>query len=181
MANFRRNPQSPAGIPVAWGASTLHRCTLYDAIMVPPGEEDGTLGYDPIGRYRRQALHHVERNWNEDGGPIVRGFGHMYHYRVSADGRLWRTQPEELITWHARAANLNGLGICCDLGPSRMPATHPTGGIEGSTRLALLPSPGDSRHEARRMGSWRASQAGKQHYVSWGAALMGASLSREGD
>ena len=52
---------------------------------------------------------------------VFRGFGLMYHYRVSADGRIWRTQPEELVTWHARAANYNGLAICCDLGPGQTP------------------------------------------------------------
>ncbi len=39
----------------------------------------------------------------------------------TADGRVWRTQPEELVTWHAHAANLNGLAICCDLGPGQKP------------------------------------------------------------
>src|SRR5207249_7205528 len=77
--------------------------------------------YDPMQRYIAQAKDHMARNWNTEGGPIIRGFGLMYHYRVSADGRIWRTQPEELVTWHARAANYNGLAICCDLGPGQSP------------------------------------------------------------
>lgn len=89
----------------------------YDAVRVPAGE------YDPIARYKAQARYHMKRNWNEGGGPPVYGFGLMYHYRVSADGRIWCTQPETLLTWHAHSANYAGLAICCDLGPGQEP-TH---------------------------------------------------------
>jgi N-acetylmuramoyl-L-alanine amidase len=92
----------------------------YDAVAVPP-PKDGALGYDPIARYISQAKYHMGKNWNEGRGPIVRGFGLMYHYRVSADGRLWRTQPDNLVTWHARNANYAGLAVCCDLGPGQQP------------------------------------------------------------
>ncbi len=88
----------------------------YDAVAVP--SEKGA-GYDPVARYIEQARYHMQKNWNEGSGPPVRGFGFMYHYRVSSDGRIWRTQPEELVTWHARAANMNGLAVCCDLGPGQ--------------------------------------------------------------
>lgn len=87
----------------------------YDAVSVPPSGPSG-LGYDPVERYIQQARYHMQKNWNEGAGPAVRGFGLMYHYRVSADGRVWRTQPEELITWHSHAANGRGLAVCCDLG-----------------------------------------------------------------
>ena len=100
----------------------------YDAVSVPPSK-DGTLGYDPVERYIAQAQYHMSKNWNEGAGPIVRGFGLMYHYRVSADGRLWRTQPDELVTWHARNANYSGLAVCCDLGPDQKPSSSQLCGL----------------------------------------------------
>lgn len=93
----------------------------YDAVALPFAGVQVATSYDPVQRYIVQAKYHMSRNWNTQGGPIIRGFGLMYHYRISADGRIWRTQPEELVTWHARAANYNGLAICCDLGPGQMP------------------------------------------------------------
>lgn len=101
----------------------------YDAVYVPP-TKGGTLVYDPLARYIEQALYHIHKNWNEGAGPIVRGFGLMYHYRVSADGRIWRTQPEELVTWHAHAANYSGLAICCDLGPGQTPPQQQIDGLQ---------------------------------------------------
>lgn len=90
----------------------------YDAVHVPaPAASSGSnRGYNPVARYIEQARYHMQKNWNEGDGPAVRGFGLMYHYRVSADGRVWRTQPEELVTWHAHVTNSCGLAICCDLG-----------------------------------------------------------------
>jgi hypothetical protein len=110
-----------------WRGRPLKKITKivvhYDAVRVPRGE------YDPVERYRAQARYHMARNWNEDGGPPVYGFGLMYHYRVSADGRVWRTQPEALLTWHARAANYAGLAICCDLGPGQKPTEAQLAGL----------------------------------------------------
>jgi hypothetical protein len=100
----------------------------YDAVRVPPMKE-GVLSYDPVARYTAQARYHVSRNWNNGSGPVVRGFGLMYHYRVSADGRLWRTQPERLITWHARNANRSGLAVCCDLGAGQSPGAAQLRGL----------------------------------------------------
>jgi N-acetyl-anhydromuramyl-L-alanine amidase AmpD len=54
----------------------------------------------------------------------------VYHYRVSADGRIWRTQPETLLTWHAHAANHGGLAICCDLGPGQRPTEKQLEGLK---------------------------------------------------
>jgi hypothetical protein len=121
-AKLPRNTQSrhwhfrPLG---AIGTIVVH----YDAVAVPRLGKGGALGYDPQERYASQARYHMEKNWNGDEGPPVLGFGLMYHYRVSADGRIWRTQPEELVTWHARQANYGGLAVCCDLGPGQEP-TH---------------------------------------------------------
>ena len=94
----------------------------YDGLDVPPSSH-AALAYDPLARYISQANHHISKNWNQDAGPRVRGFGLMYHYRVSADGRIWQTQPEDLVLWHARHANYTGLSICCDLGPDQQPPT----------------------------------------------------------
>jgi hypothetical protein len=88
----------------------------YDGVHVP---ESGA--YDPVRRYAEQARYHMSKNWNDGAGPVVKGFGLMYHYRVAAGGQVWQTQPEKLITWHARAANRSGLAICCDLGPGQRP------------------------------------------------------------
>ena len=101
----------------------------YDAVKVPR-PKDGHPGYDPVARYVEQARYHIGKNWNEGGGQPVYGFGLMYHYRVSTDGRIWRTQPEELITWHAHAANLSGLAICCDLGPGQRPTQAQLKGLK---------------------------------------------------
>jgi hypothetical protein len=92
----------------------------YDEVAVPPSKQ-GRLAYDPLARYISQANYHINNNWNEDVGPTLRGFGLMYHYRVSADGRIWQTQPDDLILWHARHANFAGLAICCDLGSGQSP------------------------------------------------------------
>ena len=93
----------------------------YDGVYVPPRDGHGAYGYDPLTRYVEQARYHIRKNWNEGPGPALRGFGLMYHYRVSADGRVWRTQPDNLVTWHARAANFRGLAVCADLGPGQRP------------------------------------------------------------
>jgi hypothetical protein len=102
----------------------------YDAVAVPPAGEGDAPGYDPPARYAAQARYHMEKNWNAGDGPPVRGFGLMYHYRVSADGRIWRTQPEGLVTWHARDANYAGLAVCCDLGPGQEPAQVQIAGLK---------------------------------------------------
>lgn len=129
-----RNTKSPNWRTRALG-SIRTIVVHYDAVALPHDGDlgvspnspslistgDRAIGYDPVRRYIAQANYHMSRNWNTEGGPVVRGFGLMYHYRVSADGRIWRTQPEELVTWHARAANYNGLAICCDLGPGQTP------------------------------------------------------------
>jgi hypothetical protein len=94
----------------------------YDAVKVPP-QAGCIAGYDPLARYIDQARYHINRNWNDSGGPPISGFGLMYHYRISSDGRIWRTQPEELVTWHARNANFSGLAVCCDLGEGQTPTT----------------------------------------------------------
>jgi N-acetylmuramoyl-L-alanine amidase len=107
----------------------------YDAVEVPPGTHDA-IAYDPLERYIAQANYHIGKNWNEGAGPPIRGFGLMYHYRVSSDGRIWRTQPEELVTWHARAANYHGLAVCCDLGTGQEPTAAQITGL--STLLDYL-------------------------------------------
>jgi hypothetical protein len=94
----------------------------YDGVAVPAPGKEGRPSYDPVGRYTAQARYHMQRNWNSGDGPKIMGFGLMYHYRVSTDGRVWRTQPEELVTWHAHSANYAGLALCCDLGPGQTPS-----------------------------------------------------------
>ena len=102
----------------------------YDAVKVPLAKECGDIAYEPVQRYIEQANYHIGKNWNEGKTPVVKGFGLMYHYRVSADGKVWRTQPEELVTWHARNANQTSLAICCDLGPNQKPTIAQTVGLE---------------------------------------------------
>ncbi len=120
-----RNPQDPN-----WHTRPLSAIRYivvhYDAVALPAN----ATGYNPVQRYTAQARYHINKNWNDGPGPKVSGFGLMYHYRVSADGRIWRTQPEELITWHARAANYNGLAICCDLGPGETPRAAELAGLK---------------------------------------------------
>ncbi len=77
--------------------------------------------YDPIARYKAQALYHIQKNWGRNPLKPIRGFGLMYHYRISGDGQIWQTQPEDLITWQANNANPYALGICCDCGENQEP------------------------------------------------------------
>jgi hypothetical protein len=87
--------------------------------------------YSPSGHYFGQALYHMARNWRTDPRlPPLNGFGLMYHYRISytalAPGeapvaRVWRTQPETLVTWHASSWNYEGLAICVDSAEGQAP------------------------------------------------------------
>ena len=101
----------------------------YDAVRVPPLSCNNP-GYDPVERYKEQARYHIKKNWNSGSGPAIHGFGLMYHYRVSSDGRVWRVQAEELVTWHARDANGTGLAICCDLAPGQQPTEQQIAGLK---------------------------------------------------
>jgi hypothetical protein len=140
-AQLPRNPNSPN-----WRIRPLGAIKLivvhYDAVLVPDvspvkagtGDSGNTehmagMGYDPVARYKAQAQYHIDKNWNEGPGPVVHGFGLMYHYRVSTDGRIWRTQPVVLVTWHARDANYRGLAVCCDLGSGQMPSEVQSEGL----------------------------------------------------
>ncbi|MEO5953479.1 MAG: peptidoglycan recognition family protein [Chloroflexia bacterium] len=123
IADLPRKPDSPTykTRPI----SAITRIVVhYDAVPIPPPtKQDPTSTYNPIHRYIDQAKYHIARNWNDGpAGPIVKGFGLMYHYRVSADGQIYQTQPENAILWHARAANPISLAICCDLGPNQTPS-----------------------------------------------------------
>jgi hypothetical protein len=54
----------------------------YDAVRVPPAE-GSAIAYDPVARYVAQANYHIAKNWNEGAGPVVHGFGLMYHDRYN--------------------------------------------------------------------------------------------------
>ena len=86
----------------------------YDAVYRPD------TPYDALARYASQARYHISKNWGTPTRP-VRGFGLMYHYRIAGDGTIYRTQPEALITWHAREANNIALGVCLDCGERQKP------------------------------------------------------------
>ena len=87
--------------------------------------------YSPSARYFGQAKDHINRNWQTDPRkPAVYGFGLMYHYKLSytalAPGeapvaRIWRVQPETLVTWHASSWNYEGLAICIDSSAAQAP------------------------------------------------------------
>jgi hypothetical protein len=87
--------------------------------------------YSPSTRYFGQAIYHINRNWQENPSrPPIYGFGLMYHYKLSytslAPGeprvaRIWRVQPETLVTWHASSWNRSGLAICIDSSASQAP------------------------------------------------------------
>jgi hypothetical protein len=88
----------------------------YDDVLAPEQ-------YDPVARYKAQARYHIDKVWGRDRrGRPVHGFGLMYHFRVSRDGRIWQTQPLEIVTWHARGANTRALAICGDLGEHQAPS-----------------------------------------------------------
>ncbi|MGA7730352.1 MAG: N-acetylmuramoyl-L-alanine amidase [Chloroflexia bacterium] len=74
------------------------------------------MAYEPVQRYIEQAHYHIKgRNWNDDPkGPWIPGFGIMHHYKISAPGRIYLTQPEGLKTWHSASWNPESLAICCD-------------------------------------------------------------------
>jgi hypothetical protein len=81
--------------------------------------------YDPARRSYNQAMYHIGRNWQEKAGKApVYGFGLMYHYKLSYSGgvaRIWRTQPETLVTWHASSWNYEGVALCIDSGAGQAP------------------------------------------------------------
>lgn len=104
---------------VARPLSSVHSIVVHiDAVPLPWA---GLVAYDPVARYVERAHEQIRRNWNAGAGPRVRGFGLMSHYRVSADGRIWRTQPEEVVTWHTEGRNVESLAVFCDLGWEQSP------------------------------------------------------------
>ena len=80
---------------------------------------------DPTARYFNQAIYHIKRNWQEKMGKApVRGFGLMYHYKLSysaGEARVWRTQPETLVTWHTSSWNYDGVALCINSGATQAP------------------------------------------------------------
>ncbi len=96
------------------GASTVRlRAVHYDDQPRPEG------AYDPVARYTDQANYHIAKDWDVPNG--VRGFGLMYQFRVSGDGRIWQTQPIELITWSVTNANPFTVSTCLDCGQNQQP------------------------------------------------------------
>lgn len=93
----------------------------YDEVWAPEK-------YDPIERYKGQARYHIGKNWGSNG-EYIPGFGLMYHYRVNRRGEVFWTQPLEVITWHARAANYSGLAVACDLGGNQEPSEEQLQGL----------------------------------------------------
>jgi len=87
----------------------------YDAQNV---RQDGP--YDHLARFTAQTRYHIQKNWVTPPR-FVPGFGLMYHYKITADGKIYKTQPETLVTWQANNANRRGLGVCCDLGSNQEP------------------------------------------------------------
>jgi hypothetical protein len=155
-----RKPEHPY-----WKLRRLNEITRivvhYDAVRVPPAKQQ-KLAYDPLTRYIEQARFHIGKNWNDGRGTPVFGFGLMYHYRVSADGRVWRAQPEELVTWHARDANQNGLAICCDLGPGQKPTIEQMAGLESLLNWLCYHRPDIPAGRADVWGHGELRKAGNQ-------------------
>ena len=141
----------------------------YDAVRVP--QTSKKPAYDPVARYIQQARYHIGKNWNEGRRPAVYGFGLMYHYRVSADGRVWRAQPEELVTWHARDANQGGLAICCDLGDRQKPTIEQLAGLESLLDWLCYHRPDIPAGRADVWGHGELRKAGNQ--TSCPGALLG--------
>jgi hypothetical protein len=74
-------------------------------------------GYDPLATYTREAKEHISRDWG--GG--ARGYGLMYHERISRDGRVWLTRPAEHVVWAVTRANRIAYNVCLDAGPGCEP------------------------------------------------------------
>jgi hypothetical protein len=83
-------------------------------------------GYDPVAAYTREAREHIARDWG--GG--ARGYGLMYHERISRDGRVWATRPAEHVVWAATRANRIAYNVCMDAGPACEPAGGQVAALE---------------------------------------------------
>ena len=67
-----------------------------------------TLDYDPIRRYKAQALSHINRGW----------VTLSYHYKIDVHGQLYRINYDDDMTW--TTANNNDYvktmshRVCCE-------------------------------------------------------------------
>lgn len=82
------------------------------ALVVAMDGEKAVGHYDPVERYRAQARQQLAAG----------DFGLVAHYRISSEGRLWRTQPESVIVKANSDASQQTLVVCLDLGTGQ----HPT-------------------------------------------------------
>jgi len=78
------------------------------ALVVASDGEKAIGHYDPVERYRAQARQQLATG----------DFGLTAHYRISSEGRLWRTQPESVIVCDD---SQQPLVVCIDLGIGQQP------------------------------------------------------------
>ena len=101
-------------------------------------------GYDPLAAYVAEARDHIARDWG--GG--ARGFGLMYHERISRDGRLWITRPPEHVVWAVTRANRIAYNVGLDAGPNCEPTEAQVATLE-----RRLPELG-ARYGVARGATW---------------------------
>lgn len=77
-------------------------------------------GYNELAYMIGEARYHIQKDWNPPHH--VYGFGIMYHYMISYTGVLYRTQPENLLTWNATNANGIDIACCLHLGQGQQPS-----------------------------------------------------------
>lgn len=88
--------------------------------------------YDPVAYYSTEALYHINKDWG--GGS--RGYGLMYHEKLSRDGQAWITRPDTDVVWAATQANPFSYNLCVDANEYSAPTHAQMEALE--TRLATL-------------------------------------------
>jgi hypothetical protein len=123
-------------------------------------------GYDPVAAYARESREHIARDWG--GG--ARGYGLMYHERISRDGRVWATRPAEHVVWAVTRANRIAYNVGLDAGPACLPSDAQVAALERRVSALLgrlgLPRAAVYGHgELREYGN--ATECPGQRLTAW--------------
>ena len=84
---------------------------------------------EEIAHLAADARFHIQKDWTPPKG--VHGFGLMYHYAVFQSGRIYKTQPETLITWNCTYGNPKALATVCILAPGEEPSAAMVATVKG--------------------------------------------------
>jgi hypothetical protein len=103
-------------LPVApWNSHPTREASAITTVVVHWDGGPVTLppAYDPVAYYKSEAFGHIAKNWAKPP-EIARGYGLMYHEKISRDGHAWLTRPDTDVVWAASGANPFSYNICVD-------------------------------------------------------------------